>query len=89
MLETYTVQALSPSLHEAAIDQIANFVAPGGRLLLICRDHDHPGQLPYPLTKGEVMRFSDRGLSLDRFEDYLETELPPVRRFRATFHRNP
>jgi SAM-dependent methyltransferase len=90
VLETYTVQALPPSLHLSAIDQIATFVAPGGRLLLICRgraEHDDPGQLPYPLTPAEVMRFSDRGLSLERFEDYLEAESPPVRRFRVTFQR--
>lgn len=91
VLETYTVQALPPALHEGAIAQIANFVAPGGQLLLICRgreERDDPGQLPYPLTRAEMMGFSECGLSLERFEDYLdESESSPVRRFRATFTR--
>ncbi|AKG20757.1 thiopurine S-methyltransferase [Calothrix sp. 336/3] len=92
VLETYTIQALPPSRHRSAIAQIANFVAPQGKLLLICRgreEQEDPGQLPYPLTQAEVMGFVECGLSLERFEDYLdESESPPVRRFRVTFTRN-
>jgi ubiquinone/menaquinone biosynthesis C-methylase UbiE len=88
VLEAYTLQVLPPSLRQSAMAQIANFVAPGGQLLVISRGReiqDEPGQMPYPLTVDEVMKFVEIGLSLEYFEDYLDQESPPVRRFRALF----
>lgn len=91
VLESYTLQVLPPSLRQDAIHQIANFVAPGGKLLVICRGRDAkdaPGQMPDPLISNELMQFVDLGLVLINFEDYLDEESPPVRRFRAEFHRS-
>lgn len=90
VLESYTLQSLPTEIRQEAFKQIANFVAPGGQLLVICRGRDvgdDPGQIPYPLTQNEVMTFLDMGLSLENFEDYLDSEDPPVRRFRAEFKR--
>lgn len=90
VLESYTLQVLPPSLRQDAIHQIANFVAPGGQLLVICRgrdDKDAPGQMPDPLIRNELMQFVDLGLVLINFEDYFDEESPPVRRFRAEFKR--
>lgn len=90
VVEAYTLQVLPSSLRQAAIHQIANFVAPGGHLLVICRGRDKeddPGQMPYPLTRNEVMQFVSAGLVLKNFEDYFDEESPPVRRFRAGFIR--
>jgi ubiquinone/menaquinone biosynthesis C-methylase UbiE len=91
VVEAYTLQVLPSSLRQHAMVQIANFVATGGQLLVICRgreSHEEPGKMPYPLTVEEVMGFVEYGPILEQFEDYMDEESPPVRRFRATF-RHP
>lgn len=90
VLESYTLQVLPQSERRRAIPIIADFVKPGGTLLVICRgrDPDEPeGDLPWPLAKQTVLRFEDEGLELVEFEDYHDDEIPPVRRFRAQFER--
>ncbi|WP_413175898.1 class I SAM-dependent methyltransferase [Anabaena azotica] len=91
ILESYTLQALPPELSLPAISLIANFLAPDGTLLVICRGRNMEDQLdkvPYPLTKNDVMKFVDAGLSLVDFEDYLDYERSSsVRRFRVTFKK--
>jgi SAM-dependent methyltransferase len=91
VLEVYTVQAFTGDLRERAMGQIAEFVAPGGRLLVIARgrDEDEPqGQgPPWPLTRFEIDHFLRAGLSEESFEDYREPEPPWVRRFRALYQR--
>lgn len=90
VLESYTLQVLPPAERREAIRAVADFVAPGGTLLVICRgrEPDEPaGELPWPLTRETVMRFEDAGLDLVAFEDYHDDEDPPVRRFRAAFER--
>jgi SAM-dependent methyltransferase len=91
VLEVYTVQAFTGDLRERAMGQIAEFVAAGGRLLVIARgrDEDEPqGQgPPWPLTRFEIDQFLRAGLSEESFEDYREPEPPWVRRFRALYQR--
>ncbi|MBD2627987.1 class I SAM-dependent methyltransferase [Trichormus variabilis] len=91
VLESYTLQALPHSLSSQAISLIANFLANDGILLVICRGRDIEDKLdkvPYPLTKDQVMKFVDAGLSLVDFADYLDQEKASVvRRFRATFQK--
>jgi SAM-dependent methyltransferase len=90
VFECYTLQSLPHELRQKAIDKIADFVAPEGQLLVICRGRDIddvPAELPYPLTRNELMQFRDLGLSLEQFEDYLDEEDPPVRQFRAEFRK--
>jgi SAM-dependent methyltransferase len=91
VLESYTLQVLPPFLRLQAIEQIANFVAPGGTLLAICRGRDsqeESGQMPDPIARDELLKFAHAGLSLESFKDYLDEEVPPVRRFRATFKQH-
>jgi len=45
------------------------------------------GAMPWPLTRGEVEAIAGDGLTFMTFEDFLDDEDPPVRRFRATFRR--
>lgn len=89
ILESYTLQALPPELSLQAISLIANFLAIDGTLLVICRGRNIEDQLdkvPYPLTKNDVMKFVDVGLSLVDFADYLDQERSSiVKRFRVTF----
>jgi hypothetical protein len=67
---------------------IASFVAPGGTLLVIARGRelgDCEGKMPWLLTKDELSLFKTGGLKEVSFEDYMDNENPPVRRFRATY----
>jgi hypothetical protein len=43
--------------------------------------------MPWPLTRDEILQFETTGLTIAEFEDFLDNESPPVRRFRVTLHR--
>lgn len=88
VLESYTLQVLPPELRAIAIEKISRFVAPSGELLVIARGReatDPPGAMPYPLTKLELEQFEEYSLRCSSFEDFLDNETPPVRRFRALY----
>ena len=90
VFEAYTIQPLPLSLRSKAISAVASLVKPGGELLLICRardEHEEAPELPWPLTPKEVSQFDAVGLKRLAFEDYLDDEDPPVRRFRVLFTR--
>ena len=90
VLESYTLQVLPPELRTRAIGAISRFVAPGGTLLVICRGREEGedrGRMPWPLTKRELAHFGGNGLESVEFEDFMDTEDPPVRRFRAVYRR--
>jgi SAM-dependent methyltransferase len=91
VLEIYTIQSFTGDLRCKSIDAIANFVAPGGRLLVIARgrgeeEPEVPGP-PWPLTREEMDRFRRAGLEEEIFDDYAEPEPPWVRRFRVLYRR--
>jgi len=91
VLEIYTVQAFTGELRARSIAKIAEFVAPGGRLLVIARGREHgepEGQgPPWPLTREEIDGFRRAGIEEESFEDYADPEPPWVRRFRALYRR--
>ena len=90
VLESYTLQVLPPELRREAIRCIGSFVAPGGTLLVIARGREpgeSEGKMPWPLTKAELSLFETHDLKQVSFEDYMDSEDPPVRRFRATYVR--
>ncbi len=69
---------------------IAGLLAKEGTLLVICRGRsaeEHPGNMPWPLTTEELDVFKSAGLRQVQFEDYLDQEEPPVRRFRVEYQR--
>jgi SAM-dependent methyltransferase len=91
VLESYTLQVLPRELRARAAGCIASFVAPGGTLLVIARGRgpaESGGRMPWPLVERELTLFETRGLEMVTFEDYLDIEEPPVRRFMATYIRN-
>ena len=52
------------------------------------REPEDPiGNMPWPLTKEELSLFRLYKLQEISFEDYLDTEDPPVRRFRVTYNK--
>ena len=90
VLESYTLQVLTPDLRKPAAGCISRFVAPGGTLLVISRGReitDPPGEMPWPLVRQELKEFQAYGLQETAFEEYLDREDPPVRRFRVEYRR--
>jgi SAM-dependent methyltransferase len=90
VLESYTLQVLPADLRAEAMRCIASFVAPGGTLLVIARGrepNEPEGKMPWPLTKEALGLFQNHGLKQCSFEDYMDNEEQPVRRFRASYCR--
>jgi SAM-dependent methyltransferase len=90
VFEANTVQALPAGIRAGAMQRIAAFVRPGGRLLAIVRgrEADEPaGELPWPLSRGEMDEFVRAGLTEESFEEYFDNEEPPARRFRGLYGR--
>jgi len=91
VFEANTLQALPPDLRAIACTKIPDFVAPGGHLLVIARGREPfepEGEAPWPLTRQEFSAFQRAGLDELSFEDFLDAETPPVRRFRALYKRS-
>ena len=90
VLESYTLQVIPHELRPSAIQQIAECVASDGTVLVITRGRsagDDPGKMPWPLVRDELGVFVQCGLTEVNFEDYLDAEEPPVRRFRVDYRR--
>jgi SAM-dependent methyltransferase len=90
VFEAYTLQTLPPEPRRAAMQAIARFVAPGGRVFVLCRAREASeptGELPWPLTREELGAFVEAGLVEGSIEAIVDRETPPVRRFRAFFER--
>lgn len=90
VFEANTVQALPAEIRALAIQKIAGFVQPGGKLLAIVRGReadDPEGELPWPLTRAEMNEFVRAGLTEESFEEYFDNEDPPARRFRGLYKR--
>ena len=55
-----------------------------------CRARDpeeRVGELPWPRMRSELKVFREAGLTEVSFEDFLDQEAPPVRRFRVLYER--
>jgi len=90
VFEANTVQALPANIRAQAIQRIAAFVRPGGKLLAIVRgrEEDEPeGDLPWPLTRAELGEFIRAGLAEQSFETFFDAEEPPSRRYRVLYAR--
>lgn len=87
--ECYTLQALPDAPRAQAIAQIARFVAPAGRLVLIARARNTSGPAagpPWPLTRDEVMSVAVHGLTVEAVEQLPDpTDGKP--HWRAVFRR--
>ncbi len=88
VFEANTVQALPMEIRAQAIQRIAAFVRPGGKLLAIVRGreaNEPAGELPWPMTRAEMNEFVRAGLTEVTFEEYFDNEEPPARRFRGLY----
>lgn len=91
VLEIFTLQAMPAALRATAIERLADFIAPGGTLLIICRARDEaesPGDtVPHRLARSEFAPLLSHGLIEADVEDFYDSEDPPVRRFRIAYSR--
>jgi 2-polyprenyl-3-methyl-5-hydroxy-6-metoxy-1,4-benzoquinol methylase len=90
VFEANTVQALPVQIRSQAIQNIAAFVRPGGKLLTIVRgreENESLGELPWPLSRAEMSEFVRAGLMEESFEEYFDNEDLPARRFRVLYTR--
>ena len=88
VFEAYTLQVLPGDMRRRAVATMAEFVAPTGRLLVVARGRDEGDEMdgpPWPVTPAELDQFVALGLTCESFEDYMDDETPPVRRFRAAY----
>ena len=84
------LEQLTPRLRLDAWQSLADLLAPGGTLLLLCRGRDRaepPGEPPCPLHRDELRPPDELGLQETSFEDFHDSETPPVRRFRVELRR--
>ncbi len=88
--ETYTLQALPAEIFSPARKAMADFVKPGGRLLLIARARDEAQQFdgpPWPLARRDIEAFAANGLTLVTLEDVPPT-MTPNRHWRALLRKD-
>ena len=92
VLEIYTIQPLPMEMRPKVIDAIANFVAPGGELVVVTRgreDDEEPEQLPWEVSRGDLSRFLENGLAQIHFEAMPSNEPEmPMPRFVVRYTRN-
>lgn len=92
IFESYTLQALPEAPRLVAIEALTRCVAPGGRVLVVCRgrvEEPPASHIPFPLLREDLSGFVTHGLVERSFEDYYDDEDPPVRRFRIEYLRPP
>lgn len=90
VFESNTLQVLPAEFRARAMEHAAGFVAESGKLLVIARardENDPRGEMPWALTRRELNHFTEIGLRELSFEDYFDSEEPPVRRFRVVYLR--
>ena len=88
VVESYTVQALPPSVRAEATEAVAALVAPGGTLLVIAmvRADDEPiTGPPWKMTRADIDAFAACGLDPVLIEE-VDSE-SGYRQWRAEFHR--
>lgn len=91
IFEAYTLQVLPEDVRGKAIASIAGLLAKGGTLLVVCRGRspeEPAGNISWSLTKENLDQFLKLGLQQVQFEDYLDQEEPPTRRFRVEYRRD-
>ena len=92
VLEIYTIQPLPLEIRPQVVDAIANFIKfPDGKLVIVTRgreDDEIPLELPWALSRKDLSRFETNNLKQVYFEEMLDDEQPPVKRFVIEYERN-
>lgn len=70
VLEIYTIQPLPLEMRPQVVDAIASFVASKGTLVVVTRgreDDVQPEELPWPMSRHDLARFTQNGLTQTTF----------------------
>jgi SAM-dependent methyltransferase len=91
VLEVYTIQPLPLEIRPKVIDAIANFVEfPNGKLVVVTRgreDDEIPPEMPWALSRADLLRFEANNLQQTYFEEMLGDEEPPIPRFVVEYEK--
>lgn len=89
VLEVYTIQPLPLEMRPQVIDAIAAFANRNGRIVVVTygrEDDEEPDQVPWPVSRRDLSRFTEIGLKQISFEElWDDEEEEPVRRFVAEY----
>ncbi len=92
VLEIYTIQPLPLEIRPKVIDAIANFIKfPNGKLVIVTRGRENdeiPLEMPWALSRKDLSRFETNNLKQVYFEETLDDEIPPMKRFVVEYERN-
>ena len=70
VLEIYTIQPLPLEMRPQVVDAISGFVKEGGRIVVVTRgreDDVEPDEMPWPMSRRDLSRFEDNGLTRTDF----------------------
>lgn len=91
VFEAYTLQSLPGDLRPLAMGDIAQFLAPGGTVLVVARGrdpHEPDTGPPWPLTRSELATFNAHGLVELSFVDDMDGDDPSTRRFMGLYRKS-
>src|SRR5580765_738118 len=91
IFEANTLQAMPAELRVQGMERIAQFLKPGGRLLVVCRgrEPDDPCEgPPWPLVRTELDAFTEFGLAEASFADVVDPR-DDARRFVLEYRLLP
>jgi len=86
--ECNTLQILSGPDRVQAVKAITDLVAPGGKILVLCRSRkagERPDTFPLALDRDEIDGFQRAGLTETQFAVYKDDQDPPVPHFFAIY----
>lgn len=91
IFEANTLQSLPADLRVIGMQRIAEFLAPGGRLLVVCRGREPDDPIegpPWPLERAELDAFVESGLAEASFADVVDRR-DDARRFVIEYRLLP
>jgi len=92
VLEIYTIQPLPLEMRPSVVDAIAAFVAENGKLVVVTRgrgDDEEPDQMPWPLSRRDLSRFEENGLTQTDFVVMDSENEGEPHRFVVEYRRSP
>lgn len=90
VLEIYTIQPLPLEMRPKVIDAVSGFVKDGGEIVVVTRgreDDEEPTEVPWPLSRRDLSRFEENGLSQTHFEIMPGDEQTPAQRFIVVYRK--
>jgi 2-polyprenyl-3-methyl-5-hydroxy-6-metoxy-1,4-benzoquinol methylase len=90
VFECHTIQALPLKVRSQVIEKTSQFVAEGGKLLLITRlrhSENEPDGPPWPLSIKELSNFEKHGLTLIEQQEFVQEATPEITTLRLEYLR--